>query len=285
MHEAVDLRRVATWVATAASVPESHDRHETCSWDSGGGGEGTTIRHAATPCHWGPRGCQSRGGMGWATTSALGGWPLVRSPSVGKSAVSRYSRSAFGPVPLSRSGAHGIGRGGHYQGRHLPFHQGPATHTPRDERTELVSFHRSAKAPHAHPYPARCTVGLDRSLAINRGKTTDVQDKGSCGLGGVCLLTGPVGGLAATATRSDEGHSQAHFTPFQSYSSTTRPLSAALKRGHCRPDLHDSAPSDQRRQECLAEGRRAQAGACGRIAILAPASLGRNRQGQGCRKN
>ena len=190
LHEAVDLRRVATWVATAASVPESHDRHETCSWDSGGGGEGTTIRHAATPCHWGPRGCQSRGGMGWAATSALGGWPLVRSPSVDKSAVSRYSRSAFGPVPLSRSDAHGIGRGGHYQGRHLPFHQGPATHTPRDERTELVSFHRSAKAPHAPPYPARRTVGLDRSLAINRGKTTDVQDKGSCGLGGVCLLTG-----------------------------------------------------------------------------------------------
>ena len=130
------------------------------------------------------------GGIGWATTSALGGWPLVRSPSVDKSAVSRYSRSAFGPVPLSRSDAHGIGRGGHYQGRHLPFHQGPATHTPRDERTELVSFHRSAKAPHAPPYPARCTVGLDRSLAINRGKTTDVQDKGSCGRGGVCLLTG-----------------------------------------------------------------------------------------------
>ena len=68
--------------------------------------------------------------MGWATTSALGGWPLVRSPSVmdelrelsptgggsatcvdlsGRpqgsydSAVSPYSRSAFGPVPLSRS--------------------------------------------------------------------------------------------------------------------------------------------------------------------------------------
>ena len=194
------------------------------------------------------------GGMGWATTSALGGWPLVRSPSVDKSAVSRYSRSAFGPVPLSRSDAHGIGRGCHYQGRHLPFHQGPATLTPRDERTELVSFHRSAKAPHAHSYPARRTVGLDRSLAINRGKTTDVQDKGSCGLGGVCLLTGQVGGLAATATRSDEGQSQAHFTPFQSYSSITSPLSAALRRGHCRPDLHVSAPSDQRRRECLAEG-------------------------------
>ena len=155
MHEAVDWRRAAAWVATAASVPESHGRHETCSWDSGGGGEGTTIRRAATPCHWGPRGCQSRGGgMGWATTSALGGWPLVRSPSVDKSAVSRYSRSAFGPVPLSRSGAHGIGRDGHYQGRHLPFHQGPATHTPLDERTELVSFHRSAKAPHT-PLPSR----------------------------------------------------------------------------------------------------------------------------------
>ena len=142
--------------------------------------------------------------MGWATTSALGGWPLVRSPSVmdelcelpptggglatcvdltGRpqgsydSAVSPYSRSAFGPVPLSRSDAHGIGRGGHYQGRHLPFHQGPATHTPLDERTELVSFHRSAKAPHAPPYPARCTVGLFRSLAISRGRTTDVEEE------------------------------------------------------------------------------------------------------------
>ena len=128
------------------------------------------------PVPLGPPGLsKSWGGMGWATTSALGGWPLVRSPSVmdelrelsptgggsatcvdlsGRpqgscdSAVSPYSRSAFGPVPLSRSDAHGIGRGGHYQGRHLPFHQGPATHTPRDERTELVSFHRSAKAPH-----------------------------------------------------------------------------------------------------------------------------------------
>ena len=79
-----------------------------------------------------------------------------------------------------------------------------------------------------------------------------MQDKGSCGLGGACLLTGQVGGLAATATRSDEGHSQAHFTPFQSYSSITSPLSAALKRGLCRPDLHDSAPSDRRRQECFA---------------------------------
>ena len=83
--------------------------------------------------------------------------------------VSRYSRSAFGPVPLSRSDAHGIGGDGHCQGRHLPFHQGPATHTPRDERTELVSFHRSSKALHAPPYPARRTVGLDRSLAISRG--------------------------------------------------------------------------------------------------------------------
>ena len=163
--------------------------------------------------------------------------------------------------------------------------QGPATHTPRDERTELVSFHRSAKAPHAPPYPARCTVGLFPSLAISRGRTTDVQDKGSCGRGGVCFLTGQVGGLAATAIQSGEGHSQAHFTPFQSYSATTSPLSAALKRGLCRPDLHDSAPSDQRQQECLARSRRAPAGACGRIAILAPASLGRNRQGQGCGKN
>ena len=228
---------------------------------------------------------KSWGGMGWATTSALGGWPLVRSPSVDDSAVSRYSRSAFGPVPLSRSDSHGIGRGGHYQGRHLPFHQGPATHTPRDERTESVSFHRSAKAPHAPPYPARCTVGLFRSLAISRGRTTDVQDKGSCGRGGVCLLTGQVGGLAATAIQSGEGHSQAHFTPFQSYSATTSPLSAALKRGLCRPDLHDSAPSDQHQPECLARSRRAPAGACGRIAILAPASLGRNRQGQVCGKN
>jgi hypothetical protein len=99
----------------------------------------------------------------------------------------------------------------------------------------LVSFHRSAKAPHAPPYPARCTVGLDRSLAINRGRTTDVQDKASCGIGDMCLLTGQVGGLAATATQSGEGHSQAHFTLFQSYLSNTSPLSAALKRGLCRP--------------------------------------------------
>ena len=220
-------------------------------------------------------------GGGSATCVDLSGRPQGSYDS----AVSPHSRSAFGPVPLSRSDAHGIGRGGHYQGRHLPFHQGPATHTPRDERTELVSFHRSAKAPHAPPYPARRTVGLFRSLAISRGRTTDVQDKGSCGRGGVCLLTGQVGGLAATAIQSGEGHSQAHFTPFQSYSATTSPLSAALKRGLCRPDLHDSAPSDQHRSECLARGRRAQAGACGRIAILAPASLGRNRQGQVCGKN
>ena len=117
------------------------------------------------------------GGMGLATTSALGGWPLVRLPSVDKSDVSLYSRSAFGPVPLSRSDVHGIGRDGHYQGRYLPFHQGPTTHTPQDERTELVSFHRSAKAQHAPPYPARCTVGLFRNLAISRGKTTDVQEE------------------------------------------------------------------------------------------------------------
>ena len=112
--------------------------------------------------------------------------------SVDNSAVSHYSRSAFGPVPLSRSDTHRIGQGGHYQGRHLPFHQAPATHTPRDERTELVSFRRSAKAPHAPPCPARRTVGLDRSLAISRGRTTEMQVKGSCGLGDVCLLT--VGG-------------------------------------------------------------------------------------------
>ena len=37
------------------------------------------------------------GGMGWATTSTLGGWPLVRSPSVDNSVVSHYSRSALGP--------------------------------------------------------------------------------------------------------------------------------------------------------------------------------------------
>jgi hypothetical protein len=104
-----------------------------------------TIRHAATPCHWGPLGSQSREeGMGWTTTRALGGWRLGRLPSVDDSAVSRYSRSAFGPVPLSRSDAHGIGLGGHYQGRNLPFHQGPATHTPRDGRAELVSFHCSS---------------------------------------------------------------------------------------------------------------------------------------------
>ena len=136
------------------------------SWTWCLGGQTVTLTGSAD-CPRLSRGCQSPGGgMGWATTSALGGWPLVRSPSVDDSAVSRYSRSAFGPVPLSRSDAHGIGRGGHYQGRHLPFHQGPATHTPRDERTELVSFHRSSMAPHAPPYPARRTVGLDRSLAV-----------------------------------------------------------------------------------------------------------------------
>jgi hypothetical protein len=84
-----------------------------------------------------------------------------------------------------------------------------------------------------------------------------MQDKGSCWLGDACLLTGQVARLAGTATRSGEGHSKDHFTLFQSYLSNTSPLSATLKRGLCQPDLHDSATSDQRWQECLASsGRR-----------------------------
>ena len=44
------------------------------------------------------------------------------------------------PVQLLRSDAHGIGRDCLYQGLHLPFHQGPAAHTPRGECTGLVAF-------------------------------------------------------------------------------------------------------------------------------------------------
>ena len=61
------------------------------------------------PVPLGPPGfLKSWGEMDWEATIALGGWPLVRSQSVDKSAVSHYSRSAFGPVPISRSDTHGI---------------------------------------------------------------------------------------------------------------------------------------------------------------------------------
>ena len=108
-------------------------------------------------------------GGGSATCVDLSGRPQGSYDS----AVSPHSRSAFGPVPLSRSDAHGIGRGGHYQGRHLLFHQGPATHTPRDERTELVSFHRSAKAPHAPPIQPGAQSGYFlASLSVGVGRPT-----------------------------------------------------------------------------------------------------------------
>jgi hypothetical protein len=64
----------ATWVATAASAPESHDRHETCSWDGGGGGEGTTIWQAV-PCHWAPRGSRGR----WGAERQPAPWEAVPS--------------------------------------------------------------------------------------------------------------------------------------------------------------------------------------------------------------
>ena len=75
----------------------------------------------------------------------------------------------------------------------------------------------------------------DTDVAISRGKS-DMQDKGSCGLGDMCLLTGQVGGLASTDNRSCEGYSEAYFTPFQSCLSNTSPLLAELKWG---PDLHN----------------------------------------------
>ena len=85
----------------------------------------------------------------------------------------------------------------------------------------------------------------DTDVAISRGKS-DMQDKGSCGLGDMCLLTGQVGGLASTDNRSCEGYSEAYFTPFQSCLSNTSPLLAELKWG---PDLHNFATSDQRQWE------------------------------------
>ena len=113
------------------------------------------------------------GGMDWSTTITLGGWPLVRSPSLDDSAVSSCSRLVFGPVPPSRSGTHGIGRVGHYQGLHLPLLQGPATRyatpTPLDEHTELVWFHHSTKGPTRSPLSSKAHFRLDRSLAINEG--------------------------------------------------------------------------------------------------------------------
>ena len=220
--------------------------------------------------------------MGWATTSALGGWPLVvrRRWTIPPSPSTHVLRSG-----LSRSQevvSTGLIEAATIRGRHLPFHRCPATPTPRDERTELMSFHRSAKAPHAPPYPARRTFGLDRSLSMDRSRLTDVQDKESCGHGGVCLLTGQVGELAATATQSGEGDSQPHFTLFQSYSYNTSPLSAAPKEGtlstrSSRLCAQRSVPAGVLGEEPTRSGRR--------IAILTPTSLGRHRQWQVCGKN
>ena len=180
--------------------------------------------------------------MGWETTNALGGWPLVCS-----------RRWMIPPSPATHIRSSGL------------------SCLKVEAATIRDTIFRSAKA---QPHPplwisiqnwCRFTVpprprtrppiqqGAPSSyflaLAISRGSTTDVQDKGCCWLGGVCLLTGQVGGLAATTTQPGEGHSQAHFTPFQSYSSNTSPLSGTVllkqSSGRCGPSSLSHRPPSQ----------------------------------------